>query len=144
MTKQKFSTNGVSYEFEDNTGEILAALLNAKERGLEAIGETAVAYAVKNITENESIDTGRLRNNVAYRVFGDDVVVGVNVSYAPYVEFGTGRYAEGGRPTPWVYKDDEGNYHWTAGNPAKPFLKPAVSDHAQEYGNILIDSLENA
>ena len=144
MTKQKFSTNGVSYEFEDNTGEILAALLNAKERGLEAIGETAVAYAVKNITENESIDTGRLRNNVAYRVFGDDVVVGVNVSYAPYVEFGTGLYAEGGRPTPWVYKDDEGNYHWTAGNPAKPFLKPAVSDHAQEYGNILIDSLENA
>lgn len=144
MPKQKFSTNGVSYEFEDNTGEILAALLNAKERGLEAIGETAVAYAVKNITENESIDTGRLRNNVAYRVFGDDVVVGVNVSYAPYVEFGTGRYAEGGRPTPWVYKDDEGNYHWTAGNPAKPFLKPAVSDHAQEYGNILIDSLENA
>lgn len=144
MPKQKFSTNGVSYEFEDNTGEILAALLNAKERGLEAIGETAVAYAVKNITENESIDTGRLRNNVSYRVFGDDVVVGVNVSYAPYVEFGTGRYAEGGRPTPWVYKDDEGNYHWTAGNPAKPFLKPAVSDHAQEYGNILIDSLENA
>ena len=52
MPKQKFSTNGVSYEFEDNTGEILAALLNAKERGLEAIGETAVAYAVKNITEN--------------------------------------------------------------------------------------------
>lgn len=144
MLKQKFSTNGVSYEFEDNTGEILAALLNAKERGLEAIGETAVAYAVKNITENESVDTGRLRNDVAYRVLGDDVVVGVNVSYAPYVEFGTGRYAEGGRPTPWVYKDDEGNYHWTAGNPAKPFLKPAVSDHAQEYGNILIDSLENA
>ena len=144
MPKQKFSTNGVSYEFEDNTGEILAALLNAKERGLEAIGETAVAYAVKNITENESVDTGRLRNDVAYRVFGDDVVVGVNVSYAPYVEFGTGRYAEGGRPTPWVYKDDEGNYHWTAGNPAKPFLKPAVSDHALEYGNILIDSLENA
>lgn len=144
MPKQKFSTNGVSYEFEDNTGEILAALLNAKERGLEAIGETAVAYAVKNITENGSVDTGRLRNDVAYRVFGDDVVVGVNVSYAPYVEFGTGRYAEGGRPTPWVYKDDEGNYHWTAGNPAKPFLKPAVSDHAQEYGNILIDSLENA
>ena len=144
MPKQKFSTNGISYEFKDNTGEILAALLNAKERGLEAIGETAVAYAVKNITENESVDTGRLRNDVAYRVFGDDVVVGVNVSYAPYVEFGTGRYAEGGRPTPWVYKDDEGNYHWTAGNPAKPFLKPAVSDHAQEYRNILIDSLENA
>lgn len=144
MPKQKFSTNGVSYEFKDNTGEILAALLNAKERGLEAIGETAVAYAVKNITENESVDTGRLRNDVAYRVFGDDVVVGVNVSYGPYVEFGTGKYAEGGRPTPWVYKDDEGNYHWTAGNPAKPFLKPAVSDHAQEYRNILIDSLENA
>lgn len=144
MPKQKFSTNGISYEFEDNTGEILAALLNAKERGLEAIGETAVDYAVKNITENESVDTGRLRNDVAYRVFGDDVVVGVNVLHGPYVEFGTGKYAEGGRPTPWVYKDDEGNYHWTAGNPAKPFLKPAVSDHAQEYGNILIDSLENA
>ena len=60
-----------------------------------------------------------------------------------YVELGTGRYTEGGRPTPWVYQDDEGNWHWTAGNPAQPFLKPAVADHAQTYRNIIEDEIKN-
>ena len=71
------------------------------------------------------------------------VYIGTDVEYAPYVELGTGKYAEGGRPTPWAYQDDEGNWHWTAGNPAQPFLKPAVADHAQTYRNIIEDELKN-
>ena len=65
------------------------------------------------------------------------------VEYAPYVELGTGKYVAGGSP-PWVYQDDEGNWHWTAGNPARPFIVPAAKDHTQEYRDILEDSLENA
>ena len=40
-------------------------------------------------------------------------------------------------------KDAKGNYHWTHGNPAKPFLKPAVADHAQQYRQIMENELKN-
>lgn len=132
----------MSVEFTDNSRAVLDALQSAAALGLEICGLAAEGYAKKLA----HVDTGNLRNSIGHKVDpdGQTVYIGTNAEYAAYVELGTGRYAEGGRPTPWVYKDDEGNYHWTAGNPAKPFLKPAVSDHAQEYGNILIDSLENA
>ena len=48
-----------------------------------------------------------------------------------------------GRPTPWVYQDAQGNWHWTRGNQAHPFLKPAVADHPQTYRNIIEDELKN-
>ena len=92
------------------------------------------------------VDTGRLRNGISHAVSEDEMAayVGTNVSYAPYVELATGIYAEGGRPTPWVYQDAQGNWHWTRGNPAQPFLAPAVKEHTQTYSNIIKDELENA
>ena len=60
-------------------------------------------------------------------------------------ELGTGIYAEGGggRPTPWVYQDAKGNWHYTRGNKAKPFLKPAAADHVGQYRDILESELKN-
>lgn len=53
------------------------------------------------------VDTGRLRNSITFGVDADSqgpyAVIGTNVEYAPYVEFGT-RYQR-----------------------AQPFLRPAVS-----------------
>lgn len=140
----RFSSHGIEVEFDDNSEAVLNALRNAVERGLMAIGETAVTYAKRSLTEQKAVDTGRLRNSVNYRVRDDEVYIGTNVEYAPYVEFGTGKYADGGRPTPWVYQDDEGNWHWTQGYPARPFLVPAARDHTREYRDLLKDSLENA
>lgn len=140
----KFSSHGIEVEFDDNSEAVLSALRNAVERGLMAIGETAVTYAKKSLTEQKAVDTGRLRNSINYLVRDDEVYIGTNVEYAPYVEFGTGKYADGGRPTPWVYQDDEGNWHWTEGNPARPYLAPAAKNHTQEYRDLLKESLENA
>lgn len=140
----KFSSHGIEVRFDDNSEAVLNALRNAVERGLMEIGETAVTYAKKSLTEQKAVDTGRLRNSINYLVRDDEVYIGTNVEYAPYVEFGTGKYADGGRPTPWVYQDDEGNWHWTAGNPARPYLAPAAKNHTQEYRDMLKDSLENA
>ena len=140
MAKQTFSTHGITYEFEDNSGEILAALENALERGLEAIGMTAEGYA-KDLCP---VDTGRLRNSIGHKVDGEDVYIGTNVEYAPYIELGTGIYNPQGRKTPWWYQDEKGNWHWTRGARAQPFLKPAAANHAQEYRKILKDSMENA
>lgn len=58
------------------------------------------------------------------------------------VELGTGKYYPGGRPTPWVYRDDEGKFHWTAGNPAKPYLAPAVKNHTKTYRDIIENELK--
>lgn len=131
--------------FTDNSGRIRSEFQSAVLRALEKVGLTAEGYAKRNLTENHSVDTGNLRNSVAHSVDAGDtsVSIGTNVEYAAYVELGTGKYTEGGRPTPWVYQDDNGNWHRTEGNPAKPYLKPAVADHAQTYRAIIEDELKN-
>ena len=54
-----------------------------------------------------------------------------------------GKYVTGGRPTPWVYKDAQGNWHMTHGQRAQPYIKPAVADHAQQYQKIIKSELED-
>lgn len=136
-----FESNGITVEYTDNSGEVLDALKNAVERGLMACGEKAVDYA----QDLCPVDTGHLRGSIAYSVEGDEVYIGTNVEYAPYVEFGTGEYAEsGGRKTPWVYVDENGVGHMTTGQKPQPFLRPSASEHTGEYRDILKDSLINA
>lgn len=127
--------------FNDYSNDVLNEFHDAVLRALERCGEQAEGYA-KDLAP---VDTGNLRNSISHTVDEDEpaAYIGSNVEYAAYVELGTGKYTEGGRPTPWVYQDDNGNWHWTAGNPAQPFLKPAVADHAQTYRNIIEDELKN-
>jgi len=126
-----FSSNGITVEFnmtEDNKDEILGALTQAVNRGLSACGEVAVGYA----QELCPVDTGNLRGSITYGIDGDSCYIGTNVSYAPYVEFGTGQNSEvGGSPS-------------IVGQRPQPFLRPSASDHADEYSSILEDSLKNA
>lgn len=131
----------MTVNFKDNSGAVLSAFHAAVEKALEECGLVAEGYAKKLAP----VDTGNLRNSIGHKVDpdGQTVYIGTNAEYAAYVELGTGRYAEGGRPTPWVYKDDKGNYHWTAGNPAQPYLAPAVKDHADQYHKILEQALKN-
>lgn len=126
----------------DNSALVQEVFHAACLRALERCGLVGEGYA-KDLAP---VDTGRLRNGISHAVSEDEMAayVGSNTSYAPYVELATGIYADGGRPTPWVYQDDAGNWHWTRGNPAQPFLAPAVKNHAQTYSNIIKDELENA
>jgi hypothetical protein len=50
-------------------------------------------------------------------------------------------YYPGGRKEPWAYKDANGEWHFTHGQKAQPYLKPAVTDHIQTYQNIVKDEL---
>lgn len=127
MAKQTFSAHGFSYEFEDNSGEIMKAFENALERGLEAVGMTAEGYAKRDCPVGTPESTGipgyiggTLRNSITFAVRDDEVYIGSNVEYAPFVELGTSKMK------------------------AKPFLKPAASEHSSEYRKILEDSFENA
>ena len=113
-------------------------------RGLEKCGMTAEGYT-KRICDGFKHATGTLHNSITYQVdIGTQTVyIGSNLEYAPYVELGTGKYYPGGRPTPWVYQDAHGNWHYTHGNRAQPYLKPAVADHAAQYRAILEDALKD-
>lgn len=127
-------------EITDNSDAVNEAFEAAILRGLEKCGLVAEGYAKKLCP----VDTGNLRNSITHQVDDHDVYIGTDNEYAAYVELGTGIYAEGGggRPTPWVYQDAKGNWHYTHGNRAQPYLKPAVADHAQQYRNILEDELK--
>ena len=129
--------------FNDYSADVLNEFHDAVLRALERCGEQAEGYA-KDLAP---VDTGAGRNSISHKVDESEpaVYIGTNLDYMIYQELGTGIYAEGGggRPTPWVYQDDEGNYHWTRGNPAQPFLAPAVKDHQQTYRNIIEDELQN-
>lgn len=131
----------MSVEITDNSKEVSAAIKAALLRGLEKCGLVAEGYAKKLCP----VDTGNLRNSITHVVDEQEpaAIIGTDNEYAAYVCLGTGKYADGGRPTPWVYKDAKGQFHWTAGNKAQPFLKPAVSDHAEQYRDILKKELEN-
>ena len=74
-------------------------------------------------------DLGNLARSIQYDVEGNTCTVSAPLEYAPYVEYGTGLFAEqGGRKTPWTYKDEEGNFHTTSGQRPQPFLRPAFNE----------------
>lgn len=128
--------------FEDHSAEVLSALESACQRALETCGLVAEGYAKKLCP----VDTGNLRNSITHTVTNSGeraAYVGTDSEYAVYVEMGTGKYVTGGRPTPWVYKDAQGNWHMTHGQRAQPYIKPAVADHAQQYQKIIKSELED-
>lgn len=113
----------------DNSAEVLALKDAAVEAALTVIGMQAEANAKIEITKKvydtpESKSgykrTGRLRNSIANDHDETAVYVGTNVEYAPYVELGT-------------YK-----------MPARPFLRPAIEEHLDEYAEIFKRILGNA
>jgi HK97 gp10 family phage protein len=92
-------------------------------------------------------DTGTLANSIKSKVeAGGGEIVGVvytPLEYAPYVEFGTGLFAENGGRTdvPWKYQDDKGNWHTTSGQKPQPFLRPALDENTEKIKEILEEGL---
>ena len=121
---------------EDHSDEVYKELEAACQRALEKCGLVAEGYAKKLCP----VDTGNLRNSITHTVSDNGeraAYVGTNSEYAVYVECGTGIYYPGGRQTPWVYQDEKGDWHLTHGQRAKPFIKPAVAEHGEQYKRII-------
>lgn len=90
------------------------------------------------------VDYGNLRGSIHYQEFETNnsigVRVGTPVEYAPYIEFGTGVFAENGqgRKTPWVYFHERlQQFFTTIGMIAKPFIRPAFLNSKNEIRRIL-------
>lgn len=112
---------------DDNTQQAMTELDAAIWRALEKIGIQAEKYAKALCPVGTPESTGipgyvggTLRNSIAHLVDvgSKTVYIGTNVKYAPYVEMGT--------------------YKMTK----KPYLKPAVEEHMQEYKNIVENELK--
>lgn len=92
---------------------------------------------------------GGLRNSIKSQVENDSgEVVGVVYTpllYAPYVEYGTGLFAENGgrKDVPWVYKDDKGKFHTTSGQHPQPFMRPALNENREKILQILKEGVKN-
>lgn len=95
------------------------------------------------LVENEAkikcpVDNGLLRNSITHYIEDNPNelvgVVGTNVEYAPYVEFGTGIYSSlgNGRQDRWKYKDAKGEWHSTIGQHPQPYLQPALEENRRK------------
>lgn len=98
--------------------------------------QKACAIVERAAKENAPKGTGELRRSISSRVEnnGEDVsgYVFSPLEYAPYVEYGTGLFAEAGngrKDVPWNYQDDKGEWHSTSGMKPRPFLRPALEDN---------------
>lgn len=94
-------------------------------------------------------DTGALRNSIQSEVSDDGFdVIGTIYSpleYAPYVEYGTGLFAEeNGRKTPWTYEDEEtGERIFTRGQKPHPYLRPALFENREKITKLLGESVRH-
>ena len=124
------------FEFKltnDNTKAILKATDEAIYNALDIIGNKAADYAAGLAP----VATGNLKNSMTSEVSQQEkaVYVGTAVEYAPFVEFG--HHQEKGRYVPAIGKRLVREFV-----PAKPFLKPAIQNHLDEYKHILESELK--
>lgn len=126
----------------ENMEEVLDSVIDENEL-TRAIGR-ACALVERKAKEKAPKDTGALRRSITSEVVqeGGEIVghVFTPLEYAPYVEYGTGLFAESGngrKDVPWSYQDDQGNWHSTSGQHPQPFMRPALNESREEILRIL-------
>jgi HK97 gp10 family phage protein len=111
--------------------------------------QKACALVERDAKQNAPKDTGELRRSITSKVErdGNEVrgVVYTPLEYAPYVEYGTGLFAESGgrQDVPWNYQDDRGEWHSTSGRKPHPYMRPALDDNREQILRIIKEGLLN-
>ena len=136
----------IEVKISDFSGEVLSAMKDQAEKGLEEIGVKAEGYAAAALESNpRRIDTGLLRNSITHAMAGEapakstyssddgtksgaysgtapgsglSVYIGTNVDYAGYVHDGTSKMAP------------------------NRFLSSAATGHSETYKAIMKRALE--
>lgn len=104
----------------------------AKEQKIEQALGVCCALVERSAKQKAPKDTGALRRSITSKVEGTKGMVFTPLEYAPYVEFGTGLFAEEGngrKDVPWRYQDAEGNWWQTYGQRPQPFMRPALYEN---------------
>lgn len=133
----------------DNTDLALSELQIATLQALTMIGEKVEKYAkalcpvgTVESTGKKGYRGGTLRNSITYRVDGKTVTVGSNVEYAPYVELGTGPNFT--PPPKWERFNTKKGAGIRKGGYVRPrpYLRPAIVDHIDEFKSIIESTLK--
>ena len=132
---------------ENNTSRVLSELEDKTKLVLTKIGLRIEKYAkalcpvgTPKSTGKKHYRGGTLRNSITFEVSDDDLVVGSNVEYAPYVELGTGPYFN--TPPEWEqFKSSRGDGSGHGYVKPRPFLRPAIEEHLSQYKKIIENEL---
>ena len=117
----------------------------ADTTNLEGALGKACAIVEASAKKKAPKDSGNLRRSITSKVENNEGVIFTPLFYAPYVEYGTGLFAEsdGRTDVPWNYQDDKGNWHSTSGMKPQPFMRPALYENREEILRILKEGLTN-
>jgi HK97 gp10 family phage protein len=93
--------------------------------------EKACMIVERSAKQKAPKGNGDLRRSITSKVNGLEGIVYTPLEYAPYVEYGTGLFAENGgrQDVPWNYKDDKGEWHSTSGMHPTPYFRPALNEN---------------
>lgn len=110
----------------------------------QALG-LACALVERSAKQLAPKDTGALRRSITSKVEGTEGIIFTPLEYAPYIEFGTGLFAESGGRTdvPWNYQDDKGEWHSTSGQKPQPFMRPALEQNRTQILDLLRGGITN-
>lgn len=111
----------------------------ADENKIQAALGKACALVERAAKEKAPKGSGELRRSITSKIEGNTGIVFTPLEYAPYVEYGTGLFAEeGGRlDVPWNYQDDKGEWHRTSGQHPQPFMRPALDENREQIKRII-------
>ncbi len=122
----------------------------ADTKKIEAAVKKACLLIEGEARKNAPKNTGELRRSIESKVEieGKEVVgtIFTPLEYAPYIEFGTGLFAEGGngrKDVPWYYQDDKGEWHSTSGMKPHPFMRPALEENRTKAIEIIKEGILN-
>ena len=112
-------------------------------KNVEAALGTACALVEAAAKQKAPKGNGDLRRSITSKVENMEGVVYTPLEYAPYVEYGTGLFAENGGRTdvPWCYQDDEGEWHSTSGMPPSPYMRPALNENREQILRLIKEGL---
>ena len=129
--------------------EAVLDMLNGAIKVSTATMGKACALVERSAKQNAPKGNGELRRSITSRVEkqGEDVVgiVFTPLEYAPYVEYGTGLFAESGgrQDVPWSYQDEKGEWHTTSGMNPQPYMRPALADNRENILRIFKEGVSN-
>lgn len=140
----------MTVKYENNFSKVTDLLDENVEASLIAASEIVRSQAKANVTAADRVDTGKLRDNIDYKLRKDGRAVGDMVSdigspdnHAIYNELGTGEFADNGagRKGGWYYPGSDGKMHFTKGLKPIHFMRNAFRNTKSEVQSVMKNGL---
>ena len=137
------------FVMEQNQFEGLEEVLDSIDsladlEGLPSALGKACAVVEASAKQKAPKDTGALARSITSKIEDTEGIIFTPLEYAPYVEYGTGLFAENGngRKTGWAYKDEKtGETIWTRGQHPQPYMRPALNENRQKVVELIKEGL---